>query len=500
MAFNILFSISKTRFFGVSLCIFLSISNQASATFLKAIDAIESQDGQAMVAEVHDAASKKNLDGANLFLSVLNLYPDSWRKLLTTSENEAMLSVIAQAIPKNNLSLQYKLAAVQSKFSEEKKVQVTGYESLIKLAEQGYSPASFHLYMYTANKDQETISKYGIGKPPIHWLISAANSGNPEASFYLGMKYLNIQDDFYGCNQVKSSNCSLQFDEMLGWKWMRNAAKNADSHNIRLGDYAYWMSELYLGRGAHIQPDYKQSYLWLKQINYGFGNGAATVWPSLKRLNDSGHLKEINPLLANELTKTPGVPGTASIEASRLWQKELTNVKERPVLMRQKSQINRSSDPSISIHMHRSNNLNTSHFISLDIYEKGTVNLLLSEDIALNEENKERWFSLKPEQVSTFATKLTSFGDSDEMPSGVCSAGCLENVSIVVKVLEGQNTKYINLGSGLYKSAIQDSKNSIERLIKLIETYTPIYQQMCSLQIGEDKSRCLTVLNRILKN
>lgn len=500
MALNIFFSRIKLRFFAVTVCLFLSTSNQAFADFRKAIDAIASQDGKTMLAEVNNALSNRNFDGENLFLSVLNLYPDSWRKLLTTSEKEELLTVISQVTPRSNLSLQYKLAVVQSKFSEDQKIQVSGYKSLINLAEQGYSPASFHLYMYTVNMDQATKNKYGIRKPPVNWLIDAAESGNPEASYHLGMKYLNIQDDLYGCNQAKSSTCALQLDEKLGWKWMSNAAKNADSNNIRLGDYAYWMSEIYSGGRVHIHPNYKQSYLWLKQINQGFGDQVTTAWPSLKRLNDSGHLQNINPLLANELTKTPGVPGTASNEASRLWQKELANVNERPVLMSQKSQINGSSRPLIRIHMYRSNNVNTTHYVFLDIYEKGKVNLLLSEDIALNEENNERWFSLKPEQVSSFATKLTAFDQSDDMPIGVCSQGCLENVSIVVQVVDGQNTKYINLGSGLYKSTTQGSENSIERLIKLIETHTPIYQQMCSLQIDDDKNRCLTILNQILKN
>ena len=291
----------------------LFITQTAHADFRKALDAYMARDGATMLKEVKDAVDKKNDDGLILFLGILKQYPKTWRPTLNEAQQTELFNCLEKAAAQSGLQAQYKLAVIPRKennpppipagtnkdrepwYEARKQEKLKEYQDEIArlepVANKGYAPAALHLYgsyieLYNRVKNKHATSVDG-GKTyvdnAIKWLLKAAELGNAQAMFMVGMRYLNVEDDAYGCYSYEPLYCFAK-DEKKGWYWMQQAAMRADEHNITMWDFAYHMGNLYLQGVAGNKPDYKQAYLWYQQTSNGIGYDMPSIWPKLEEL------------------------------------------------------------------------------------------------------------------------------------------------------------------------------------------------------------------------
>ncbi len=306
-----------TKQFVCLACFALVLTSQtAYADFRKALTAYQNRDGQTMLKEVQEAVDTKNDDGLILFLSILKQF-NSWRPLLNGMEQNKLFDLLEKSAANSSLQAQYRLAVIPRTEStpqpkstdsseafaiwqgvrrrEEPKELEEEIARLESVANKGYAPAAYQLYVSNAQqydllRYQELSSKQhnalaldaaiiASKENALKWLTIAAESGNTRAAFFLGMKYINAAEGFYCGTPL----CPPK-DEALGWHWMQRAAKQVGEDDLLQGSFAYEMANLYKHGVAGNKPNMEQAYLWylLSYNKYNFNDNSKIAAKALQ--------------------------------------------------------------------------------------------------------------------------------------------------------------------------------------------------------------------------
>jgi hypothetical protein len=217
----------------------LFASSNAHADMREATKAFQNQDGPAMLAEVREAVEQKNDDGLILFLSLLKEYPESWRRVLSLLEQDELFTLLEDLTEESGLQAQYHLAIiprshVAPRYNSPEALQEIQdlIQRLEPLANKVYSHAAFHQATITSNYPKDKSDKESSMK----WLIQSAELGHAVGAFFLGMRYLNI-DDRFGCYVNSPMQCPEK-DESKGWHWMQQAAMRIDKTDLLWAELA----------------------------------------------------------------------------------------------------------------------------------------------------------------------------------------------------------------------------------------------------------------------
>jgi hypothetical protein len=495
----------------------LFITQTAHADFRKALDAYMARDGATMLKEVKDAVDKKNGDGIILFLGILKQYPKTWRPMLNEAQQTELFNCVEKAAAQSSLQAQYKLAVIPRKennpppipagtnkdreswYEARKQEKLKEYQDeiakLYPVANKGYAPAALHLYFNYAHHltkskaDQDNAMK---------WLKKAAEFGNPIAAYLLGMKYLNIRDNQYGCRTNSHDNLCLPKDEAKGWYWVQQAAKYANEPSVMLlDDLALNLGDLYMQGVAGNKPDYEQAYLWYQRMPSGFTSDTSPVWPKLEKLRKLGQLERLNPALDKAWgNATTWQEAVKSEEVIKSWQKSPNKL---PKLMQQSSSKNNKASPVFSMSTVRWYKPNASYAgIVLDVYDDGRVNLLIG-DAEFNESNDELWMRIQPHQVKAFVDEVQNL-KLENMPwIWPSCVGCVENRTDFVTLNYSGVAKTVEIVSATFANK-EISNPEVSGLLKAIEKYYPLSKLICDVDVGDGKSICYEMYKQMLNH
>ncbi len=489
----------------------LIANNIAHADFRKALDAYIARDGDTMLKEVKDAVEKKNDDGIILFLGILKQYSKTWRPTLTEQQLTELFNYLEKATTKSSLQSEYQLAIIPRKDYlslpiNPEAIKETQYEieRLEPIANKSYAPAALHLYssyieLYNRVRNKHATAEDG-GKAYVDkatkWLLKAAELGNAQAMFMVGMKYLNIEDNIYGCYSYEPLYCFAK-DEKIGWHWMQEAAMRANEHNITMWDFAYHMGNLYMQGVAGNKPDYKQAYLWYQQTSNGIGFDMPSIWPKLEELKKLGQLKLLNPALDKAWGNAPSWQDAIKIEeVIRAKDKEYNKL---PRLMQQKTLNSSAPLPVFSMSTIRfyQPNLNEGSY-RLDIYKDGRANLLITRDSLNGMENNELWLKIESAIVKAFIEDLQTLNFENKYWQPPCESGCLERLDSIVTLNTKYGRKITVLKNTAFKSDAKLSNVDLIKLYKVVGKYFPLFQLQCDADVGEGKSICLKIYQDII--
>lgn len=490
---------------------FLLISQTAHADFRKALDAYMVRDGATMLKEVKDAVVKNNDDGIILFLGILKQHPRTWRPTLNETQVTELFESLGKIAIKSSLQAEYKLAVIPridyitfpiaTEIIKETQYEI---DRLELLANKGYAPAALQLHgnyieLYNRIKNKQVIAVDGgraYVDTALKWMLKAAELENTQAMFMIGMKYLNVEDDAYGCYSYEPLFC-LARDEKKGWYWMQKAAKHANEHNIPMWDFAYHMGNLYLQGVAGDKPDYKQAYLWYQQTSNRSGFYMPSIWPKLEELKKQGQLKSLNPALdeawGNSLSWRDAIKLEKVISAKDLGTNKL------PRLMQQKTSNSNVPLPIFSmstIRWYLPNNHSSTH--KLDIYQNGNANLLISRYAYNDMENNELWLKLDSRLVKAFIAELLTLNFKSNYQQASCESGCVESLESIVSINTKYGKKTTVLKNTAFKTNPQLSNADLIKLYKMVEKYLPLFQLQCDVDVGEGKSICLKIYQDII--
>ena len=494
----------------------LFITQTAHADFRKALDAYMARDGATMLKEVKDAVDRKNDDGIILFLGILKQYPKTWRPILNEAQQSELFKCLEVATAKSSLQAQYKLAVIPRKennpppitagtnkdrepwYEARKQEKLKEYQDEITrlepVANKGYAPAALHLYFNYAH--HLTKSKADQDNA-MEWLKKAAEFGNPIAAYLLGMKYLNIRDNQYGCRANSHDNLCLPKDEAKGWHWVQEAAKRATEPSIMLlDDLALNLGDLYMQGVAGNEPDYEQAYLWYQRMPSGFTSDTSPVWPKLEKLRKLGQLKRLNPALdkawGSAITWQEAVKLKAVLNAWQIKSHKL------PKLMQQG--LNKINQPSpvfsmSTVRWYQPNAINAG--VVLDVYEDGRVNLLIG-DSSFNESNDELWMRIQPRQVKAFVDEVQNLNLKSMPWIWPSCAGCIENRTDFVTFNNRGVAKTVEIVSVRFANN-EISPHGVNELLTVVEKHYPIHRLICDADAGIGKSTCYQIYREILK-
>jgi hypothetical protein len=437
----------------------LLITSNAQADLRKAIEAFQTQDGSTMLVEVREAVERKNDDGVILFLSLLKGYPQSWRSVLSPTEQDELFTLLEKLIEESSLQAQYRLAIIprghaspRYKSPEAQQAEQALIHRLEAVADKGYAYAALHLYSILSNKERD----WDIA---VKWLKVAAEGGNPEAAFFMGMKYLNVFDGYWGCFTRKPHRC-LPKDEELGWQWMKMASRNATHKNIPLGDFGYEMGKLYEGGVTNQSPDEKQAYLWFRVAFNGlFKNRSRNeVASELKEIKKSGLLETLDPEL-NAIWETND--GLAILQ---------NPPKKLPSLL---ETMRNNLDESIVFSYISLNRQEPA--VVLDVYKNGKVNLLSSDYWLDLGNNPETWKKVTQQTVDSFLQELKKLDISSDLRSVdhlpfLCEDGCPQFTAFLISFLEDD--------SYLTSFITGQSDPRVIQLLALIEKYFSVQEYL----------------------
>lgn len=478
-----------------SIALLCLTATTAHADFRKALDALQAQDGNKILMEIKDALDHKNDDGIILFLGILKQYPKTWRPNLTEPQQNELFDYLEKATTQSSLQAQYRLAVI-SRLNDYPKPNspeaIHEEQALIQrlepIANKGYAPAAYHLYEHRSPKskdDQENALK---------WLIKAAELGSTEAAFKLGMKYLNVVDDYYGCMSNEPSLC-LPKDETKGWYWMQKAAMQANERNIRLGDFAYEMGNLYRRGIAGNKPNLEQAYLWyvfgIDKVSLisstNFGSSEALNYKinlKLAEMQQMGGLKEINQQLdrlwANATERTHILALENQVKIPKLFGKKDKKIKDKPVF----SKFEANGTEKL-----------------LDVYADGRVNFT-HDHLPTDMENTETLRKIDPRKVKEFLNKMVGLGFynapltnyepfSDEVR--------LRSIYLLTIRNSKNQRSLFRYNPGTYYDAILDI--SLAGFLGLAEAYFPTAKINCSLSPSDFlQSKCFKFHDEIHKN
>ena len=483
----------------------LFITQTAHADFRKALEAYQKRDGTTMLKEVKDGVDKKNDDGIILFLGILKQYPKTWRPILNGSQVTELFEYLEKATVESSLQAEYQLAVIPrndyiSLPITPEVIKETQYEieRLEPLANKGYAPAALHLYgnyieLFNRVKNKQATAVDG-GKAYVDnamkWLLKAAELGNAQAMFMVGMRYLNVEDDAYGCYSYEPLYCFVK-DEKKGWYWMQQAAMRADEHNITMWDFAYHMGNLYLQGVAGNKPDYKQAYLWYQQTSNGIGYDMPSIWPKLEELKKLGQLKLLNPALDKAWGDAPSWREAMKIEKAILAKDKKSN--KLPRHMQQKIIKSKQPLPLFSmttIRWYLPSLSNGSY--RLEVYKDGRANLLISRD-TFSMENNELWLKTEPAHVKAFIGELGGLYFEGKYKQPPCESGCIETLDSIVTLNTSHDKKISILKNTAFKSDAKLSNADLIKLYKVIGKYLPLFQLQCDADVGEGKKTCLKI-------
>lgn len=483
----------------------------AHADFRKALKAYQAKDNVTMLKEVKDAVDKKNDDGIILFLGILKQYPKTWRPTLNESQTSELFDCLEKATIKSSLQAEYQLAVIPrneyiSLPINPESIKETQYEidRLEPIANKGYAPAALHLYgsyidLYNRVINKQATSVDG-GKAYVEsakkWLLKAAELGNAQAMFMVGMRYLNVEDDAYGCYSYEPLYCFAK-DEKKGWYWMQQAAMRAEEHNITMWDFAYHMGNLYLQGIMGNKPDYQQAYLWYQQTSNGIGYDMPSIWPKLEELKKLGQLKLLNPELDKAWGDAPSWQDAMKIEKAVLAKDQKSN--KLPRLMQQKTLKNNLPLPIFTMSTIRWYLPHLNHgSYRVNIYKDGRTNLLITRDALNGMENNELWLKTEPAIVKAFVGDLQTLNFESKYWQPPCESGCVERLDSIVTLNTKYGRKIKVLKNTAFKSDPKLSNTDLIKLYKVVEKYFPLFQLQCDLDVGEGKSICLKIYQDVI--
>ena len=327
-------------------------------------------------------------------------------------------------------------------------------------------------------------------------MLKAAELENTQAMFMIGMKYLNVEDDAYGCYSYEPLFC-LAKDEKKGWYWMQKAAKHANEHNIPMWDFAYHMGNLYLQGVAGDKPDYKQAYLWYQQTLNRSGYFMPSIWPKLEELKKQGQLKALNPALDKAWDNASSWQDAIKLEKV-ISAKDL-GTNKLPLLMQQKTLNSSVPLPVFSmstIRWYLPNNHSSTH--KLDIYQNGNAYLLITRYAYNDMENNEFWLRLDSGLVKAFIAELLTLNFKSNYQQPSCESGCVESLESIVSINTKYGKKTTVLKNTAFKTNPQLSNADLIKLYKMVEKYLPLFQLQCDVDVGEGKSICLKIYQDII--
>lgn len=495
---------------GIGLLAVIS-SFSAHADFRKALDAFQKRDGSTMLSKVKDAVEKNDDDGIILFLGILEQYPKTWRPTLNESQTTELFDYLEDATDKSTLQAKYQLAVIPrndyislpitSEIIKETQYEI---ERLEPIANKGYAPAALHLYsnyieLYNRVKNKHAIAP-DSGKAHVDkatkWLLKAAELGNAQAMFMVGMRYLNVEDDAYGCYSYEPLYC-LAKDEKKGWYWMQQAAMRADEHNITMWDFAYHMGNLYLQGVAGNKPDYKQAYLWYQQTSNGIGYDMPSIWPKLEELKKQGQLKSLNPALDKAWGDAPSWQDAMKIEKAMLAKDKKSN--KLPRLMQQKILKSNVPLPVFSMSTIRWYQPHLSHgSYMLEVYKDGRANLLITRDALNGMENNELWLKIEPALVKALIEELLALDFKSKYRQPPCESGCVETLDSIVTLNTKYGRKITVLKNTAFKRDTKLTNGDLIKFYKIVEKYFPLFQLQCDTDTEEGKSTCLKIYQDVI--
>jgi TPR repeat protein len=501
----------KSSFISALTVSFLLITQNAHADFRNALDAYQKRDGATMLKEVKDAVDKKNDDGIILFLGILKQYPKTWRPTLNDVQQADLFSCLEKAAAQSSLQARYRLAVIPRtestprpkpadspetfatwqgvrKIEEPKEIEEE-IARLEPIANKGYAPAAYHLYI--SNARQYDVLRYQELSSKLHdspdlnaailaskdnalkWLTKAAELGNTGAEFVLGMKYLNAAEGFY-CG---SPLCPPK-NEALGWYWMQRAAKQVSEHDLLLGSFAYEMGNLYRQGVAGNKPDAEQAYLWylLSYDKYSFDDNSSIAAKPLQEMEKAEQLKQFNV-------------SVNTVETIRKAQKTAM----LPKLYQGSRNVNKAKSPVFS---YTAIHLTESPIKVLDIYANGEVRLLISDaqTFADAQNNAETWKKVSTKKVNEFMGRTKTlelykdFNRNGYTDITRCARGCPINQYIVT--IE-------NKGSVLL---VNDKNLRAMQIKALLQEFFGLQQFLCDSDVGKGKAQCEKIYNEIVNS
>lgn len=465
-----------------------------------------------MLKEVKDAVDNRNDDGIILFLGILKGYPDSWRPMLNEVEKAELFSYLETASSQSSLQAQFKLAVIprretnaipiptggnknrESWYAVRKQEKLKEYKDEIArlepIANKGYAPAALFLYgNYAHNLTKSEVDQ----ESAMLWLKKAAELGNAQAAYLLGLNYLNVADQMYGCTSsgkgMQPNNCQLPKDEIKGWHWIQEAAKHANEPSLMispLDELSLNMGDLYMRSVAGNKPEYEQAYLWYRRVS-----DSTLVWAKLEVLKSLAQLKLLNPLLDKAWgNSTTWQEAVQSQEVRDAFEKSADKL---PKLIQQKT-ISDKPQPIFSMATTRWFRPNLSYMgILLDVYEDGRVNLLFG-DATFNESNDELLMRVDPRQISKFIDEFQKLNFIGNYRPGYCESGCLESIESWI-IFKG---KLIALKDTSYDGASGISNPDLRKVLGVVEKYFPLMTMTCDADIGEGKRACYQIYKEIL--
>jgi hypothetical protein len=350
----------------------LLVSPAAHADFHKAVDAYISRDGATMLAEVKDAADKKNNEGLMLFMSAMNIdasasrqadiervrasnrekrfVPESQVKttlsvILTQPQQDELFKALQLAVDNSSVDTQYDFAILLRTFKRPEQ------KNWSKMHDEFTQKGSFLAKLGAS--DLATKAELGIN-------ISQVN---------LGFKYLNFNSDFgYGCqNPSKEAICQTK-DEVKGYYWLKRALLSYENRNYdfvgeHFGLYSDLMCDLLNKTANGDKNKLRQAYLWCV---VGINSGGWSSWSLLDKMNEAGTLKVVAP-------EAKAFWSMNSQDRERRFEPlVLTDYKELPDLMVEASKELPKED--LPVFSYYYSDYRMSPYL-LDIYADGRVNI-----------------------------------------------------------------------------------------------------------------------------
>jgi hypothetical protein len=464
---------AKTLIGVIAVSVFsLFVSCNAHAAIDEAIEAFKNQDGAAMLAEVKEAAKQKNDDGVILFLILLKEYPQSWRPVLAPTQQDELFALLEKLAEESSLQAQYRLAIVPREHveppynsPEARKQEQTLIRRLEAVANKGYSYAAFDLYVIASNTRPPHYNPHTTMK----WLIKSAELGHTVGAFILGMKYLNIEDFYYGCPPRQPERC-LQKDEAKGWYWMQQAAMRVDKYDFIWADLAYQMGNLYRTGVDGQQQDFLQAYLWYQTATQGLGAylKLPKIRSALEEMRSSGQLDQVaktrkqTSLNFNSISDKPRLLGIYS-----------GNYEEpRPVFS------------FASISWFKSSQL-------LELYPDGRVTLLVTPEWWQDlKSNTETWKKVSPGEIKEFMQTLEGLAFQDGGYLMICDHNdCMETTHNLITVQEDEERHSALLINQRYEVYLPN----LAQVIAHIEKYFSMREFLCAASNSKDEKHCLPI-------
>jgi hypothetical protein len=393
---NLLFAL------GLSL---LLITQTAHADFRKALDAYVAHDGATMLAEVKDAAEKRNNDGLNIFLSFLRLdqLAISRRTFLTEqelkkSENQSPPTTPLQKLL-NKKEAQYFFNLLDEIAKRSK--QETKYQ-FFYLAKEADANINFYSYSESGNR---YFNRYSYN-------IAATRDQLNKAVIYL------VGD---------INNKQIVKNEAKGLKLLKNGLAKPDAH-IYLPSIASNMSLYYYNK--YLQSNkaelLKEAYLWANLSLMNTNSAGEIIIPEVFfQMQKGENLAKVNPelskLLPNKYDRTEYHNYTHGADVDYAKLKEIlqnTKTIDMPQLVKRYVKNNLPEQPIftlnqlvLEIYWDKTTADSEAEAVlnfSLDVFKDGRVNLALGSERGLNTitTNEETLTKLNPAQLKEFIEKV----------------------------------------------------------------------------------------------